>query len=456
MIKTKKLTRVLLAAVMSVVTASALTACGPGTPADTGEAQGVFADKIIVGNTAATTGDFAGVGVPFNYGLQAAFKEYNDTFYGPKVELKHYDDGFDGAQGLTYTKQLVEEDKIFALVGHFGTNTVSATTEYIVEKGIPMVYAATGITALYNENAVGNQKALMSVQPIYNTEGRALVARALATGENGAGTGMLYGLGATKLGVISTTDDAGVGILAGIDRQLQETKTAFASTVVKQQFDPAATDISAQITALKTAGCDVIIAACNQAPLVKVLNAMKNASYNASVVTSYVSASPTTLGNLVNDGSITENRKVYTTAWLDTGTPDGLAGYLQFAAVMTAYETANGITAGTYALNSYAMAGYVAGNLFVNGLKRVGAAGDKLTWANYIKAMESAPIAIPMGGSVNYANGSRLGIADLAFNTIGIEPTSGTGVDAVHALVAVDHITSLGDLWAQVPAGIKK
>ena len=39
------------------------------------DVQGVTEDTILVGNTAATTGDYATVGVPFNAGMEAAFKE---------------------------------------------------------------------------------------------------------------------------------------------------------------------------------------------------------------------------------------------------------------------------------------------------------------------------------------------------------------------------------------------
>ena len=57
--------------------------------------QGVTDDTILVGNTAATTGAYATVGVPFNAGMEAAFKAYNDAggFQGKSIVLKHYDDG---------------------------------------------------------------------------------------------------------------------------------------------------------------------------------------------------------------------------------------------------------------------------------------------------------------------------------------------------------------------------
>ncbi|MCR4672077.1 MAG: ABC transporter substrate-binding protein [Lachnospiraceae bacterium] len=400
-------------------------------------AQGVTDTTIYIGNTAATTGAYATVGVPFNAGLEAALKQYNDAggFNGLNVELIHYDDGFDAGQGLTYTKTLVETDKVFAIVGNFGTNTVGANLDYLKEVGVPMVYAATGISALYNVEATGNERCIMPVQPIYDAEGRVLLARALATEENG------LGLGGTKVGVIATTDDAGTGMLDGVKYQAE----LGSIELTIQEVAADATDFNAAITVLMNAGCDVVIAAMNQAPLVKALNAMRDLEYNVKVITSYVNASATTLGALVADGSITAERPVYATSWLDLSTEEGVADYTQFATVMLAYEAAEGITE-TYSGNSYAIAGYIAGLTFLAGLERVQAAGQTLTWANYIDAMESEPISIPMGGSVDYANGARLGLVDLALNTIGLEADE----NGAYALVTVDHITPLEDVWAAI------
>ena len=153
------------------------------------EVQGVSDDTILVGNTAATTGAYATVGTPFNAGMEAAFKAYNDAggFQGKNIVLKHYDDGFDGAQGMTYTKQLVETDKVFAITGHFGTNTVGATLDYLKEKGVPMIYAATGIDDLYQEAATGNDAVIYPVQPIFSAEVPADAAAHLQRGTLAAG-----------------------------------------------------------------------------------------------------------------------------------------------------------------------------------------------------------------------------------------------------------------------------
>ncbi len=409
-------------------------------PSGEGTVQGVTDTTILVGNTAATTGSFAQIGVPFNAGLEAAFKEYNDAggFDGKKIELKHYDDGFDAAQGQTYTKTLVEDDKVFALVGHFGTNTVGATLDYVKSVGVPTVYCVTGISDLYQEGAAGKDACVLSVQPIYDAEGRVLLARAVASTENN------IGLGGTKIGVISTTDDAGEGIVAGIKRQAEE--GSFDITYQEVQAD--ATDYSAATTVLKNAGCDVIIAAMNQPPIAKVMTAMRDVNFNAKVITSYVSASAVTLGELVANGAVTADRPIYTTAWLDVTTEAGMADYLTFAAAMGAWEAENGVSAeNTYVLNSYAMAGYVAGKTFVHGLDQLTAMGKDLTWENYIAAMENAPLHVPMGGELDFAGGDRLGITSLALNTISLEPNADTGF---YELLPVSPIMSLDDVWTHV------
>ena len=128
-----------------------------------------------------------------------------------------------------------------------------------------------------------------------------------------------------------------------------------------------------------------------------------------------------------------------------------MTGYQTFAEQMLAWEAANGVDsndpAQTYVLNSYAMAGYVAGITFLHGLDQLAANGQELTWENYIAAMESAPMQVPMGGEIDFAGGDRLGITALALNTISVEIDEATGY---YALQVVSPIMSMDDVWATV------
>lgn len=452
----------------------------PVAPVD--KTQGIDKEnkKIYIGNTAATSGGFAVVGRPFNIGLNAALAAYNnaggfgDDHY--QVELKHYDDGFDAATGLTYTKKLVEEDKVFALVGHFGTPTVSATVDYIIGKEVPMVYAATGVDALYNETAEGGEKAVMPVQPIYKTEGRVLLARALASTDGN------LGLGGKKVGVISTTDEAGMGMLSGIQRQAEILGLGANDIKYVETNATAGTNHVTAVATLMASQCDVVIIAANQAPFAEIMNCFKTTGYdNVKVITSYVSANATLAGQLITSEVVTATREVYTTAWLDitsstysykpeetnvygtalwncykalvadtyptyydNGVPGFSEEYWKAAEDIFTYCCLDSTLVAesfTMSFDSYALAGYIAGSMFVEGLSRVDAENVELTWANYIAAMEKESYDMPMGGAIHLQNGNRVGISDLALNKYGTNAVTSAG-----ELQPFSPITTLDDV----------
>ena len=180
-----------------------------------GLVQGVTATTVKVGNTAPKTGVFGPVGIPFDAAIEAVFLDYNTNRAAGDREIVYvtYDDQTDPAVGLTNTKKLVEEDEVFALVGHVGTGTVGATLPYILEEHVPMVYAATGINNLYFENTPGNP--VFAVQPIYKTDGRIAYARAINEALFGENNDEVLDEKAT-VGVLYTNDDAGKSIAAGI------------------------------------------------------------------------------------------------------------------------------------------------------------------------------------------------------------------------------------------------
>lgn len=368
--------------------------------------QGVTDTTVTVGNTAVTSGALSFVGLPFNAGMQAYFDKINDAggVGGRTIEFISYDDGFDATAGLTYTKKLVEEDEIFALVGHFGTPTVGATIDYIQEVGVPMVYAATGINSLYFETDEGLGNPVMAVQPIYKTDGRIMTARALNESLFGDDSDEQLAASA-KVGVLYTTTDDGVSMKAGIEIQAaQEDRT---DDFIYKSFSSADTSaLDAAVLDLQLAGVGAVIVASNQAPFKAAVGSLQAAGLKVPVFTSYVNADATSV-----DPTVTYDFPMYANAWLDISDPDGVSGfsnaYWTFANDMIAADSET-----TYAANAFAMAGYIAASIFVEGLMRVG--DDLLTWETYIDAMESAPIDVPMGGTVDFTEGKRWGIASMA------------------------------------------
>ena len=393
--------------------------------------QGVTDTTITVGNTAAVSGALAVVGVPFNDAIMEYFKMINDAggIDGRMIEFVSYDDGFDGATGAALTEKLAEEDEVFALVGHFGTPTVSATVDYIQEIGIPMVYAATGINGLYFEESPMNP--VMAVQPIYMTDGRIMAARAfnedLFNGSKLAEDAVV--------GVLYTNDDAGSSILAGVQAEAAAEKME-ANLVVEAVAEGT---YATGVQKLKDAGVSVVILAMNQVPFKETLVAMDDAQLEVPVFTSYVNADVTA----VDHTKYSENRAIYTNAWVDVYSEKGQADVQDYIACIAQADLADDVKEAYYT-NSFATAGYIAAVVFVEGLKRLEANGEVPTWDNYIAAMEEGPIDIPMGGTVDFSGGKRWGIDSMSLLQYTI--TEVDGADPTEAFVKGREIEVLSEI----------
>lgn len=414
----------IIAMLASLAIVASFAACGakeetpetPGTPGtetpvekpgDEEPAQGVFDDKIIVGNSAATSGNYAPVGVPFNAGIEAYFKMINEAggVNGRKIEFKHIDDEFDPVKGKAALSTLVEDEKIFALVGHFGTPVVGATIEDVKEYGIPAVYFATGIGQLYNDKAEGKDRGIFPVQPIYQTEGQIMVARAVGDFE------------AKKIGVIYTNDDAGKDLFAGVEAKAKE----LGIEIVAEQVAAGATDVSSAVTSIKNANVDFLIGAAIQATIPTIVKELAAQNVNKDLITTYVNVSPVISEAVINE--INGKFDVYGLGWVDlVANADSLAAFAEWAP--------------DYATNVYAMTGWIAGHFFVEGLKRV---EGTVTWDKYMDALENAPIKNPFGGEINYAGGLRAGTQEMNLSKVGL-------VENAPGWVPVDGLQSMDSL----------
>lgn len=434
--------------------------------------QGISDEFILVGNTAASSGDYSNVGIPFNLAMQVVFDEYNAANDGPDIKLVHYDDGFDGPTGLALTRKLVEEDKVFALVGHFGTETVNSTMDYLLEKGIPMVYAATGVNSLYYEDRPGNN--ILTVQPIYRIEGRMLVSRVLH--ESLFGTNKDAKLGTTdKVMVLYSNDDAGQSIKLGVEDEVAAQNAGSRFTYLPFST----TDAAAVASTALAQNPKAIILSANQVPTTAMLTALRLNNSTVPVFTSYVNgaAAVAPAQELVGSTPQALPFELYANAWVDitqTGAPaptsaqiggglvgfnaletdlfyalgEGALAYLpNFTAeywdgfvksMNTSTRTEGTTSARALWANAYAIAGYIAAKTFVTLLERVEDI-KTVTWKQFISYAESAPVDIPMAGSVDWSGGNRIGLNQLAFNRYQLNAT-GWGFTKIRGIESITQV----------------
>lgn len=441
-------------------------------------------DTIYVGNTAATTGAGATIGVPFNLGIKAAFAVYNANggFGGRKVDLKHYDDMGDSAQALTYMEKLIHEDEIFAVVGNYGSYAVTTNLSVLKENCVPMVYAAAGNSVLYNDNATElGDRGIFPVQPLNHTEGQMLLIRSFAPVSDANGV-ILGGFGATKVGVISSSEEASQAMLGGIKAEAE--LSGLTDKVVYQNVN--SDDYSAAANALVAAGCDVVIVTVVGAPFITALTALANAGYSKSVLTSYNNSNAAIFNdensNMTEVGlNILSRMAVFAQAWLDisdvenyyTNTESNLYNGYKFLGKIQKDENGNelGVPGFTdeywviaeniynYAAslnddkisplnmsyNSYALAGYIAGDLFCQALTEMEAKGVELTRENLVDILESKEFKIAMADNISYKNGLRAGVSSFSLTMFFDTATVDGSQNHTASSMTVHPLTSIED-----------
>jgi branched-chain amino acid transport system substrate-binding protein len=117
-------------------------------------ADGVSSDTILFGQAAVLQGPAAVLGQGMRLGIQAAFDEINNKggVHGRRLKLLSLDYGYDPDRSIAQTKKLIEEEKVFGLIGAVGTPTATATVPIARASNVPFIGPFTGAEFLRNPN----------------------------------------------------------------------------------------------------------------------------------------------------------------------------------------------------------------------------------------------------------------------------------------------------------------
>jgi branched-chain amino acid transport system substrate-binding protein len=212
-----------------------VAACG-GSPAPTVATDvGITSTEILLGNTIALSGPAAAYGTIAN-ASNAYFTYINNTqggVNGRKITYKILDDVYNPANTVPLTKQLVEQDKVFAMFGGLGTQAQTSVRDYLNTQKVPQLFVATGATTFMADFSAHNYT--IGWQPPYQGEAR-IYAKDVVANHSGA-----------KIGVLYQNDDYGQDYLKGLTDGLGSN----ASMIVdKQSYDVTAASITSQLSIL--------------------------------------------------------------------------------------------------------------------------------------------------------------------------------------------------------------
>ncbi|WP_344100091.1 ABC transporter substrate-binding protein [Myceligenerans crystallogenes] len=230
----RALTATVAAAVVGLMLAGCSTPSAAGTP-------GVTADTVTIGTHQPLTGPAAAGYGPISAATSAYFEYLNEKggIHGRSIEYVVKDDGYNPADTQTVVRELVGEEKVFALVNGLGTPTHSSVLDYVGQNDVPDLFVASG-SATWNDP--GKYPNTFGFNADYVTEGAAL-ARYAADTEPDA-----------EICVLGQDDDYGAGILEGVTAVAGDDGVAAA-----EYYSTSNEDVTAQVGALKKAGCGVVV-----------------------------------------------------------------------------------------------------------------------------------------------------------------------------------------------------
>ena len=214
------------------------TGCAGG---DTGDGDGAATgEPYVIGAVLSLTGAQAGLGGPEKNAIELEVARINEAggINGRPLEVIIEDDASDVDQAVARTTKLIEQDGVVAIIGSTGTGQSMAMRDVITAAGVPQVALGSGsvITAEFDPL-------------VFQTPWTADLIVPLALQ-------YLANEGLTKVGLI--TEDTGFG------KDGQALVNAMAAeygleVVSDEVFKPADTDMTGQLTVIKSKGADVVL-----------------------------------------------------------------------------------------------------------------------------------------------------------------------------------------------------
>jgi branched-chain amino acid transport system substrate-binding protein len=219
--------------------ALAIAATGNALAADQ---RGVSKDEVVFGTIQDLSGPIAGYGKQARNGMQLRVDEANEQggVYGRKLRLVVEDSAYDPKKAILAAQKLINQDSIFALVGHIGTAQNNATMPLLFENGIINYLPLTASKDMYEPH----HKLKYALFASYHDQMRLQVPK-LAKEKK-----------VSKVCAIYQDDDFGLEVLRGAEAGL---KAAGMDLMEKASFKRGATDFSSQVAKLKAANCEMVV-----------------------------------------------------------------------------------------------------------------------------------------------------------------------------------------------------
>ena len=329
--------------------------------------QGVSATEITLGSIQDLSGPIAGFGKQSRLGMMLAVDEINEQggINGRKLKLIVEDSAYDPKKAVLAAQKLVNQDKIFIMLGHLGTAQNMAAMPVQFDKNVINFFPITAAREMYEPF----HKLKYSFAATYFDQMRNAVPK------------MVKDKGAKKVCTMYQDDDFGLEVLRGGEAGLKTIGMEFAE---KTSYKRGATDFSSQVSKMQASGCDLIVLGTIIRETIGAIGTAKKSGYNPTFLAS--SAGYTDLIHKLGGPAM---NGLYATMTVQHPYLDEASKPIQFWA--SKYKTKFNEDPTVFSVYGY--------NIVDTFAKAATKAGKGLNTESFIKAMDTMSIPSDMFGS---------------------------------------------------------
>ncbi len=357
---------------------------GAGAAHEDEGSPGVSDAQVLFGQSAAFSGPARELGNQMRLGIEAAFHEANQAggVHGRRLKIEALDDAYEDDYAHANTERLIENTRVFALIGAVGTPTSRAASPLAHSAGVPFLAPFTGAEFL-RDPRLDN---VLNLRASYYQETEEMVAR------------LTEDLGVTRVAVLYQNDSYGLNGLEGSRLALERRGLKPVASWHYPRNTSAVKGAALRITA---ANPEAVIMIGAYAPVVRTIELVRREMDPVFMAVSFVGS------NALADALGEDGAGVYVTQVVPLPQDGSIPVVARYHGALSGYEPQ--AEPGFVSLE-----GYMAGRLAVAGLE---ACGPDLSRERFLRSLHDAETIDIDGVRLHYGPGDNQG-SDAVFLTV--------------------------------------
>lgn len=333
----------------------------------------MYDERVVFGQSAALSGPAKELGEGMQLGILAAFSEANRAggVNGRMLELVSLDDAYEPEAAIANTRQLIEGEEVFALIGAVGTPTSRSATPVAAAADVPYVAPFTGAGFLRNDDWTN----IINLRASYAQETEEMVER------------LTVDLDIERIAVLFQDDSFGragyFGALAALERREME-------PVAIGFYPRNTTAIKSALLDLRAGNPEAVIMVGAYEPVGTLISWARNTGFNPVFITlSFVGA------NALADRLGTDGEGVLVTQVVPFPFDDS-------APIVAAYQAALRQEDAAAVPGFVSLEGYISGRLAIAGLEQCGSSVTRECFLDAILGSDELDVD---GFTMNFGDG---------------------------------------------------